>query len=85
MATELVGIKVKIGQCGVTGCAKYPDFSKLACVQASPLDWSKYVDVHGLGWHYDCCGHQEDEDGSPAGMQWGMLIIPETFADEAVA
>ena len=48
------------------------------------LDWSKYIDTYGTGWHYDCCGHQDVEAGSPSGQQWGMLLVPEDFADQAI-
>ena len=85
MARELVGIKVKIGL-KANGHAKYPTFNDLPIVKASGMDWSKYVDVMGLGWHYDkTSGHKEETQDSPFGQQWGMLIIPEEFATQAVA
>lgn len=85
MARELAGIKVKIGLDN-KGFAKYPDFNSLTVVKDSGLDWAKYVDVHGLGWHYDdTSGHKDDTLDSPFGQQWGLLMAPETFADEAVA
>ena len=64
--------------------AKYPNFNQLQCVIDSGLDWSVYVDVYGLGWQYDkTSGHKDDTDDSPAGQQWGMLIVPEEFAEQA--
>lgn len=93
---NLVPIKVKIGlhqkfsedNSGKhkPGQAKYPDFNSMKIVKDSGLDWSVYVDVMGLQWHYDkCCGHKEEDGSSPHGMQWGMLIVPKEFADQAIA
>ena len=79
---NLVPIKVKIGLKD-SGGAKYPKFNNLAVTGA--VDWSKYIDLHGSGWLYDCCGHQEAETGSPVGQQWGMILVPKVFADEAIA
>ena len=82
---ELKTIKVTI-KLKEDGSAKYPTFNDLKSVQDSQMDWSKYVDVYGLGWQYDkTSGHTEDTADSPRGQQFGMLIIPEAFADEAVA
>jgi hypothetical protein len=76
---------VKIGL-KPNGHAKYPNFNALAAVQATGMDWAKYVDIHGLSWHYDkTSGHQEDTPDSPWGQQWGVLIVPEEFASQAVA
>lgn len=81
---ELVPIKVKIGL-GNDGSAKYPDFNLINIDIRKKLDWSKYVDIFGLGWHYDkTCGHKEDSIDSPYGQQWGVLIVPKDFAIEAI-
>ena len=81
---ELVGIKVKIGL-KPNGHAKYPDFNQLPSVNDRGMDWSFYVDAYGSGWQYDkTSGHRDNTDDSPQGQQWGMLLVPETFADEAV-
>ena len=81
----LAAIKVKIGL-RPNGHHDHPDFNQLPVVQASGLDWAKYVDVQGTGWHYDrISGHQDDEPGSPFGTWFGMLLIPEQFAIEAMA
>jgi len=77
---ELVPIKVKIGLKS-DGSALYPDFNSLASVVG---DWSIYIDSSGSGWIYDCCGHKEEEPGSPVGIQWGMILVPEAMATEAV-
>jgi hypothetical protein len=50
------------------------------------MDWSKYIDVHGNGMHYDkTCGHKEDSAESPFGHQFCCLCVPEAFAYEALA
>ncbi len=55
------------------------------------MDWSYYIDKHGMGWHYDkSCGHKEHrveaktDTDSPMGMQWGILMVPKDFADAAM-
>ena len=54
-------------------------------VKNSGLDWARYVDVHGLGWHYDkTSGHKEDSQDSPLGTQIGTLVVSEEFANEAI-
>lgn len=85
MARQLVPIKVKIGLKS-NGNALYPDFNKLQTVADSGMDWAKYIDIYGLGWHYDkVSGHKEETTDSPFGQQWGALIVPPAFADEAIA
>jgi hypothetical protein len=85
MARSLAAIRVKIGH-KPDGMAAYPNFGALAVVAANGMDWSRYVDKEGLGWHYDkTSGHDDDDADSPAGQQWGLLIVPEQFAIEAVA
>lgn len=90
---NVVALKVKILQKGADwpiteerGHALYPNFNQLPSVNASGLDWSKYIDVHGEGWQYDkTCGHRDEGIDSPRGTQWGMLLIPQEFANEAIA
>lgn len=80
---DLVALKVCI-RLTDAGMASYPSFSDLPCVKASGLDWSDYVDRHGSGWMYDkTSGHKEVSTDSPAGQQWGLLLVPEIFAMEA--
>ncbi len=80
---ELTAIKVKIGLKS-DGSAKYPDFNTLPVLKG--IDWSMFVDREGLGWHYDkTSGHKEETIDSPRGQQWGVLVVPEQFAIEAVA
>jgi len=81
---DLVPIKVLIGL-KEKGYANYPDFNIISRIIRKNLDWSNYVDTYGLGWHYDKkSGHKEHTDDSPYGQQWGVLIIPKEFADEAI-
>lgn len=85
----LCGLRVKIGL-RQNGEADHPDFSVLACVKASGLNWSKYIDNplygDGVGWHYDkSSGHKDNSVDSPAGQQWGMLVINEEFCQQACA
>lgn len=80
---ELTAIKVTMGL-RANGHTDHPDFNVLPSVIASDLDWSIYVDQNGSGWKYDCCGHEEEEPGSPFGTWIGMLLVPAAFAAEAV-
>lgn len=85
MARQLSALKVII-RLKTDGGALYPNFNSLSTVQATGLDWSRYVDVYGLGWHYDkTCGHTQEAVGSPVGTQIGVLIVPKTFVDEAIS
>lgn len=82
---HLVPIKVKIGLKS-DGHAGYPNFNLLDSSIRDNMDWSKYVDVKGLGWHYDqVSGHKEDTLNSPYGTQYGVLIVPKVFADTAIS
>ena len=84
MSRNLVPMKVII-RLNNEGQALYPNFNTLNIVQASGLDWARYIDVHGLGWHYDkTSGHKEESIDSPFGTQQGVLIVPKTFVEEAV-
>ena len=80
--SELVALKVRIGL-NKSGGAKYPDFGSLPIVRESGADWANWVDAHGSGWLYSKCGHKEHEDDSPCGEQWGMLLVPVEFAQQA--
>jgi len=83
--THLTAVKVKIGQ-RPNGHAEYPNFNSLACVKAANQDWSQYIDTKGEGWQYDqISGHTDEDFDSPRGQQWGLLLIPEVFANESVA
>ncbi len=83
MTRTLAAVKVAIGLEG--NGHKYPEFNRLPIVQQSGIDWSYYVDQQGLSWHYDhCCGHKIATSDSPYGMQFGVLVIPEDFAVQAI-
>lgn len=81
----LVAIRVKIGlkSDGKKRFHSYPPFNEIPKDLRDGMDWSHFVDLHG-GWHYDCCGHDEEDTESPRGVQFGMLLVPEDFANEAV-
>ena len=84
MSREGVAIKVKIGlKPNGRGdmWADYPDWDKL------PLAATETHQSHQIvKWKYDkCCGHREGSVDSPLGMQWGMMVVTQQFADEAVA
>jgi hypothetical protein len=76
---ELVGIKVKI-LLKDDGKAQYPDWSRTSFRQANP----NYKIGKLGGWHYDKCGHTKHSIDSPLGVQYGMLLVEQSFADEAV-
>ena len=81
MSREGVAIKVKIGK-KPNGHADYPNWKELPMVVANQHDETPFQIVK---WRYDCCGHDEDTPESPAGTQYGMMIVEEQFANEAVA
>ena len=76
---ELVPIRVKIGL-RANGHADHPNWNLL------PLAMSSDPASHMRGgWRYDkTSGHKEDTPESPFGMQWGMLLVTEQFAAEAL-
>jgi hypothetical protein len=81
---QLVPLKVEIGL-KTNGHAKYPNFNLLQVVKDSGLDWCVYVDTYGTGWMYDnTSGHKDGNGHSSLGKQWGMLLVPQTFADQAI-
>lgn len=84
MPRSLVAITVTIGL-RPNGHADYPDFNVLASVQASAMDWSHYVDKVGIGWCYDATSGHREGGATPVGVQEGCLLVPQAFADEAVA
>jgi hypothetical protein len=83
MSHEVAVLKIKILK-NNQGFAAYPNFNTLASVISSGMDWSKYVDTFGSGWLYDVVGHDEETADSPRGQQWGMIMCPVEFVDEAV-
>jgi hypothetical protein len=84
MPRELVALKLDVGLDPQTGHAKYPDFNKISSATRKGMDWSKYIDIHGVGMHYDkICGHQ-DEGATPYGHQCCCICVPSDFAAEAL-
>lgn len=86
MVRELVALRLDVGLDDVTGHAKYPNFNKIAPATRKGMDWSKYIDVHGSGMHYNkACGHKDDTPESPYGHQQCCICVPADFAVEALA
>ncbi len=92
MARNLVPIKFRVGlhdkvdnaKGHKIGHAKYPDFNSIDIAIRKGLDWSVYIDQHGVSMHYDkACGHKEEGD-TPIGEQWCATCVPADFAEEAV-
>jgi len=80
--TELVPLKIKI-ELHPGGGAKYPDMNRCLSAIGTNGDWSHFVDQWG-GWIYDKrYGHRDAGDDSPRGVQWGVVIVPEEFAQHA--
>jgi len=75
----LVPLKVKIGL-RANGHADHPDWQKL------PLALTEDPAQHMvISWKYDnTSGHQEETPDSPRGMQWGMIMVTQQFATEAL-
>lgn len=84
---DLAALRVKIVQDPSTRKASYPNFNRLQVVRNSNYDdWSYFIDGEGEGWMYDrVSGHKDDDPESPRGQQFGVLLIPDQFAKEAVA
>lgn len=82
----LVPIRLKVGLKEQTGHAKYPNFNLISSGIRKGMDWSHYIDTHGIGLHYDkTCGHKEESAESPFGQQWACMCVPADFAQQAVA
>jgi len=60
----------------------YPDFKQVPDAIRKGLDWSYYVDAHGIGVHYDKV-EGFGEGGDPT-VQMCMICVPADFAAEAV-
>ncbi len=76
---DLVPILVKIGL-RANGHADHPDWHLLPLAQTDdPASHMKH------GWKYDkTSGHAESTPDSPHGMQWGMVLVSELFANQAL-
>ncbi len=86
MATRnLVPLKLIVGLDPVTGFADYPNFNLISSETRKGMDWSKFLDVHGGGMHYDkTCGHKSEDVDSPFGTQICCICVPQNFATEAL-
>lgn len=84
--SDMGAIRVKILAATGRRGMDYPDFNALPVVQAWGADWKQYVDAEGIGWVYDrSAGLYDDKPGSPHGQQWGAILAPPVFCDQAVA
>jgi hypothetical protein len=87
MAKDIVPIKVKIGL-RPNGHADHPDWTLLPCAgSGTKTQKEQNLRAHMFaGWFYDkTSGHQDDTPGSELGVQYGMLGVSNTFAQEALA
>lgn len=84
MATEVVPLKVKIGQRS-NGHADHPAWDAVLIAMGEPAGTERNFTVGP--WHYDkTSGHADDDGGdSPIGVQWGMRLVLSAFATAAVA
>jgi hypothetical protein len=83
---NLVALKVIVKLDPTNGQALYPNFNLISSSTRKGMDWSKYIDVHGSGWHYDkTSGHREETVDSPQGEQIACLCVPQDFATEALS
>lgn len=83
-----VAIKVRIGL-KENGHHDYPQWGDLPMAEGKGtyIEREQFASLdQKIKWKYDkVSGHQEDEPDSPRGTQWGMMIVSEQFADEALA
>lgn len=81
---ELTALKVRICLKG-NNQHDFPAFNNLPSAVRDGVDWSIFVDRFG-GWHYDqVCGHADEDETSARGCWNGMLLVPDDFAQAAVA
>lgn len=80
---DVAAIKVKIGL-RPNSHADHPDWTTLSLAGGDELVVKQHQ--FGGGWKYDkTSGHAEDTADSPIGQQWGMMLVSEQFAIEALA
>lgn len=79
---DVVPIQVIIGL-KPNGFADYPDWTQLPLQR---VRGERHEDHQIVKWVYDkTSGHDDVSPGSPRGTQLGMMLVTQTFADEAVA
>lgn len=84
---DAAAIKVRIGL-RPNGHADHPDWSSLPLAGSGTKDEREQaVRAHQAhSWVYDkTSGHAEETPGSPRGVQFGMMLVSERFAAEAMA
>jgi hypothetical protein len=88
VARDLRAIKVKITYGKVIENGKevlrhiYPNFNLISSANREDMDWSSYITkVKANNWHYSFEGFGE---GADPDTWYGMLLVPQAFADEAV-
>ena len=77
---DLVPIKVVLGL-RPNGHLDWPAFNRLPANVRGDIEWSKFVDIQGIGWHYD----QVESIGKGASVDTPCTLVPKAFADAAVA
>ncbi len=86
--SNLVPIRVKI-RYGDRGNGKtgylYPDLDQVSSTIRKGLRWQEYIDRYGSGWFYDNENNIGDTDAynSDPDVRYGMMLVPEAFADAA--
>ncbi len=85
---ELVALKIKILRkvVGTSTVNDYPDFNSLPAALRDDMDWSNFIDQFA-GWQYDReSGFGESDAFNPdPKVQYGVLLVPQDFADAAMA
>ncbi len=86
---ELTAIRVLIKLTPAANGAKhlYPNFNRIPSSARQSMDWSAFIDLFGTGWHYDQVAPfgATDPESPNSNEMFGIIAIPEDFAQEAVA
>lgn len=80
MRTDLLPIRVTLRQ-RANGHLDWPDFNRLPAEVRRGLEWSRFIDRYGIGWHYD---HVENI-GRGAEHDTACTLVPAEFAEAAAA
>jgi len=59
---------------------QWPDFNQIPAEKRGNMDWSYFIDQHGIGWHYD----KVENIGTGEDFEYACTCIPKDFANEAV-
>jgi len=81
--TDLVPIKVKLCERMVDNQRRvdWPNLNKISSDIRKEMGWSTYIDMYGIGWHYD----KVENLGTGADCGWAYTCVPKDFADAAEA